>query len=546
MENFIAEVFDKTNVRTINLSNYVTADIFSYRALFLSEDLIKTTLINWLYNEIFQTFPSKITVENTFPVVETFKDMYLVFNYRVNDAEKLNKSFDEYRNMIIERPAFLKEQVWKKLRARNMTNNETYMCDSTLFSQFNINYNYERDREFIKARGLHLRNPITQYACSQHGFLPEFITTRDILLHSMFVDKAFMQMIGNVIIVLDCEGALGAIKSLQKRCIIISAVPMPDAHFVCENILEYIVFGIFAPLIYSVNELKLPPQCTLMTPPKQVQEVMNCFPKDADALTEAYFKVGGIPSFVLDHIFSYFMKRMCHKRLIGKDTTANCILIIDSRPNILSVLSVMISHYNIPWNVIVCTPPSAQPFYANHLGSNVKFITHPLIDLERPFDIGDYNKIMKDSSIWQSISDMGYTHCLVIQDDGMIFRSGIERFLQYEYVGAPWPEQAFMREAGVVNPVGNGGLSLRHIGAMIKITQEELDDKNALYFNNTMVIPEDVYFSKFSKTPSVSEAKRFAFEMLYDDNAIGFHKPWPYIKGELIAKYFKQLESMEP
>jgi len=553
MQTFLAEVLDRTSVNNINVSNFVKDNVFSYATMFTSDDLIKTTLINWVYNEIFHTFPSKITVEKVFPNVNTFNDMYVTFNHRVIELDKLTKAFDKYKLMIIDMPSFLKEQVWKKLHARKMTQSATYNPDITLFKQFNSQYDYASDRRVITTRGYHLRNPITQYNCSQYGgVLPECVTSRDVLLHTLFVDKTFMNMIGNIVIVVDRDGALGAIKALKKSHIIISAVELPEAHFVCENILEYI--DMFASLIYTTNELMVTPlRCTVMTPPKELQQMMLHFPRDADALTEAYFSTGGIPPFVLNHIFQYFNKNQCHKRLINENnennenTTENCIFIIDSRPNILSVISVMITHYNIPWNIVVCTSLGAQQYYTDRLdrlGSHVKFMTHPLLDLNRPFEIGDYNIIMKDYNIWKNVRNMGYHHSLIIQDDGMIFRGGIERYLQYEYVGAPWPDQSFMKDAGVVNPVGNGGLSLRNNDAMMKITQEKCDDKNALYFNNSMVIPEDVYFSKFSKTPSVAEAKQFAFEMLFDENALGFHKPWPYIKAELISIYFKKLESM--
>jgi hypothetical protein len=47
------------------------------------------------------------------------------------------------------------------------------------------------------------------------------------------------------------------------------------------------------------------------------------------------------------------------------------------------------------------------------------------------------------------------THALVVQWDGFVVRPECwdERFLDYDYIGAPWPDQG--------NAVGNGGFSLR-------------------------------------------------------------------------------------
>ena len=52
---------------------------------------------------------------------------------------------------------------------------------------------------------------------------------------------------------------------------------------------------------------------------------------------------------------------------------------------------------------------------------------------------------------------------LTIQHDGFIRRRGIEDFLHYDYVGAPWPwrEQGFVTPFGEHIAVGNGGFSLR-------------------------------------------------------------------------------------
>jgi hypothetical protein len=551
MDSFLAEIFDQTSIDDIVIGKFVVDNVFSYALLFSSSDLIKNTMINWVFKQVFGIYPSKITIGEIMvkTIGSTFNDIYVNLNVRSPgiDLESLNKGFEDYKSLIVTSPFFLKEELWTKLNVRNMTKKPDYDHHLTLFNQFNTKYDYAKDHIIITSRAMHMMNPITQYSCSHHGMLPDLVTVRDVLLNSIFQDKAFINMIGKIVIVLDQEGALGAIKALKSpKPVIISAIPITEAHFVCTNILEYLLLDIFPAVVYTTREYDVawPKRCSIMRAPHQLQLIMDVFPSDQDLLAEAFFQAGGTPTYVLDHIFKYFTNRMCNKRLICEDKTDNCILIVDSRPNILSVLSVMITHYNVPWNVIVCTAPHAKPFYERHLGPNIRFITHPLVDLDRAFDIGDINRMMKDCTLWTHLKSMGYKHSLIIQDDGMIFRGGIEDFLQYEYVGAPWPEQSFMREAGVMNPVGNGGLSLRNIEAMIRITHYECEEKNALYFNNRMVIPEDVYFAKFAKTPSVDVANRFSFEMVYDGNAIGFHKPWPYIKADLISKYFMQLESM--
>lgn len=61
------------------------------------------------------------------------------------------------------------------------------------------------------------------------------------------------------------------------------------------------------------------------------------------------------------------------------------------------------------------------------------------------------------------------SHCLVVQADGFVLDPARWRhqFLEYDYIGAPWPEYVSITGPGIwrlrldKNPVGNGGFSLR-------------------------------------------------------------------------------------
>lgn len=55
------------------------------------------------------------------------------------------------------------------------------------------------------------------------------------------------------------------------------------------------------------------------------------------------------------------------------------------------------------------------------------------------------------------------SHCLLIQTDGFVINPHLweERFLQYDYIGAPWPPDAPWIDGRDDIRVGNGGFSLR-------------------------------------------------------------------------------------
>lgn len=75
--------------------------------------------------------------------------------------------------------------------------------------------------------------------------------------------------------------------------------------------------------------------------------------------------------------------------------------------------------------------------------------------------IDDYNRFML-YQLWQYIET---SHCLVVQADGYVLqpRSWRPEFLDYDYIGAPWPlkPDAYIDPFGNHQRVGNGGFSLR-------------------------------------------------------------------------------------
>ncbi|MDX2001691.1 MAG: DUF5672 family protein [Chitinophagales bacterium] len=70
--------------------------------------------------------------------------------------------------------------------------------------------------------------------------------------------------------------------------------------------------------------------------------------------------------------------------------------------------------------------------------------------------IKDYNQLLMSTAFWQPLTK--YERILMFQTDSAILRIGVEEFLQWDYVGAPWP----FRHRG-----GNGGFSIRNPKAMI-------------------------------------------------------------------------------
>lgn len=112
---------------------------------------------------------------------------------------------------------------------------------------------------------------------------------------------------------------------------------------------------------------------------------------------------------------------------------------------------------------------------------------------------------------------------LTFETDSILRRRGIDEFLEYDYIGAPWVWALINRDAAE-GPVGNGGLSLRKRSAMLRILAEHGSER-------VPDTPEDQFFSRWLyrdgyHLPSLQTAGRFSTETLFEPHSLGLHKAW--------------------
>lgn len=70
----------------------------------------------------------------------------------------------------------------------------------------------------------------------------------------------------------------------------------------------------------------------------------------------------------------------------------------------------------------------------------------------------EYNCLLKKIDLYKKMDD--YDYMLLIQTDAYVFSNDLNDYLEYDYVGAPWPKDPLRYIKG---SVGNGGFSLRNI-----------------------------------------------------------------------------------
>ena len=179
---------------------------------------------------------------------------------------------------------------------------------------------------------------------------------------------------------------------------------------------------------------------------------------------------------------------------------------------------------------------------------------------EIQFTIGDNLKIVHldiDNLTPSSYSDLLYTEefwnnfigdkLLIHQEDSIIFHHDIEPFLEYDFIGAPWPKEQDTNK----NLVGNGGFSLRTKSKMLecikKIKVENVkigkSTKDYMINTNSTTLPEDVFFTtamidfKIGKVAKWDVAKEFSQETIVSKRPLGGHNFWESSSRPILNVY---------
>ena len=207
-------------------------------------------------------------------------------------------------------------------------------------------------------------------------------------------------------------------------------------------------------------------------------------------------------------------------------------VIIEPRKHkaLFHVLKNFTSMLDNKWNFIIFHGNQNYEFVKNIIDklddkNRIKMINLNVDDLS----IYNYNELLYSKKFYEYIPTEIF---LIFQTDTLIcelFKNNINKFLEYDYVGAPW----------VNGEIGNGGLSLRKKNKMLEII-DKCNDR--IYYNGNNLHNEDIFFSKMCndrvniKKPILEDAKKFSIETVYNDESFGIHKCWRYNNKENVEK----------
>ena len=220
-----------------------------------------------------------------------------------------------------------------------------------------------------------------------------------------------------------------------------------------------------------------------------------------------------------------YVKHVDYTPYIPKETEHYAV-IIEPRihPDLLTVIKSTMYHLNetdsnIKWGL--------QIFHGNQNKDIVENIQSSLTNVVLTnmgvdnFTHTQHSRYMESVEFWEQVKGI---KALIFQTDSLLLRGGIDDFLEYDYVGAPW------RKPKENQWVGNGGLSLRTISKMIEICENNPVTEDIL---------EDIYFMKYMKGIGVADietAMKFSMEDVFSPNPLGVHNPIRHIGPEQLKK----------
>jgi len=197
------------------------------------------------------------------------------------------------------------------------------------------------------------------------------------------------------------------------------------------------------------------------------------------------------------------------------------------------VLKNFLENLDNNWAIIIMHGNKNKDYIDNIINNNLQKYKNRITLINLNVDnltLDNYNNLLVSLDFYEKIPTEIF---LIFQTDSIICESDkelINKFLEYDYVGAPWIHHN--------NKVGNGGLSLRTKSSSIDII-------NKFIYKGE---PEDMFFafnSSSANIPNSNDAVNFSVETIYSENSFGVHKPWIFLNNDDITKLSNRCKNLD-
>jgi hypothetical protein len=219
--------------------------------------------------------------------------------------------------------------------------------------------------------------------------------------------------------------------------------------------------------------------------------------------------------YVLEKYLNEFTNKTGDYKPILPIDTEYYAIIVEPRvdPKMLSIIKNHLyflnnNNSNIKWGLQVFHGIDNRDFIHDILKDidNINFVNTGVKDFSKI----EYNQYIKSNEFWNLVKG---EKILTFQTDTLLLRNGVDEFIEYDYIGAPWTKPKENRF------VGNGGLSLRTKKTMLDISENHKDYEPRW---------EDIFFVKWledNHLPDIETAMRFSVENIFHPRPFGLHNP---------------------
>lgn len=242
---------------------------------------------------------------------------------------------------------------------------------------------------------------------------------------------------------------------------------------------------------------------------------------------------------------NYFLKHLALPTIKQQSYYEAVLIEFRILPHIEFIIRNAILKLNNEWSFsIVCGQNNVAYLtdICKQISPKIKIIRLPYGNLTQQ----EYSNLLMTTDFWKLFYG---EKILILQEDSLIFKSGIKPFLKYDFIGAPFHKSS----NDTPNKVGNGGFSLRTKCKMIEVIENcpvenvSVPSTTQLYMEMVGMtnIPEDVYFSKCLQEKHIGEvanwdtAREFSTEQVFNPHSFGGHKFW--ISNPHWKPFLKQL-----
>jgi hypothetical protein len=200
----------------------------------------------------------------------------------------------------------------------------------------------------------------------------------------------------------------------------------------------------------------------------------------------------------------------------------NGAVIVDTRPISREVIDRHLD-YLPGWELVGFIQPNSLEVFREY---NAKAFIASRIN-----NGADYNRLLTTPSFWEKL--LKYDKVLIFQADSGLLRKGIDEFLDYDYVGAPWKANAPWARADRAG--GNGGLSIRSPKNSLNLLLKK--PYNPSYGN------EDVYFThNLSNVAPYETCRKFSVETEFQLDTLGWHAIDKHLTSTEVSKILQQYD----